>query len=150
MEAVEAAGVVQRRRKREALKFLRAMLLAAASPAGGRQADIMRTYFEPQGGAPAARGSFYDWSGPALERVMARLSQRVLAHVRQQEPDLPGPLLGCVAEWRIMDSTTVRLDDRLKKDYPATGDYVALKVHYNLAGRMRYGGGLSFQSGARA
>jgi hypothetical protein len=133
MEAVEAAGFVQRRRKREALKFLRAMLLSAASPSGGRQADIMRTYFECQGGAPVARGSFYDWFGPALERVLERLAQRVLAYVRQQEPDLPGPLLGCVDDWLIVDSTTVRLDDRLQEDYPGTGDYAALKVHKTLS-----------------
>jgi hypothetical protein len=133
MEAVEAAGFVQRRRKREALKFLRAMLLSAASPSGGRQADIMRTYFERQGGAPVARGSFYDWFGPALERVLERLAQRVLAQVRQQEPDLPGPLLGCVDDWLIVDSTTVRLDDRLQADYPGTGEYAALKVHKTLS-----------------
>jgi hypothetical protein len=68
-----------------------------------------------------------------LERVLERLAQRVLAYVRQQEPDLPGSLLGCVKDWRIVDSTTVRLDDRLQQDYPGTGDDAALKVHKTLS-----------------
>jgi hypothetical protein len=36
---VEAAGFEQRERKRDALMFLRAMLISGASPSGGRQAD---------------------------------------------------------------------------------------------------------------
>jgi len=127
MSVVEAVGFKQRERKRDALKFLRAMLASASSPSGGRQADIMRTYFE--NGAPqVARGSFYDWFGPHLEKVMEELSKITLAYVKKQELDLPG-VLGCVTDWRIVDSTTVRLNDKLKSVYPGTGDYAALKVH---------------------
>ena len=87
--AVEAAGFEQRERKRDALKFLRAMLASASSPAGGRLADIMRTYFE--NGAPrVARGSFYDWFGPPLEEVMKELSRTALAYAANQPKDLPG------------------------------------------------------------
>ena len=58
-DVAEATGFHQRDRKRDAIKFLRTMLIAAASPSGGRQADIMRHYFET--GAPrVVRGSFYD------------------------------------------------------------------------------------------
>jgi hypothetical protein len=81
--AVDAAGFEQRERKRDALKLLRAMLASASSPAGGRQADIMRTYFE--NGAPrVARGSFYDWFGPPLEEVMNELSGISLAYAASQ------------------------------------------------------------------
>src|SRR5690606_8803705 len=113
------------------LKFLRAMLASAASPSGGRQADIMRTYFD-NGARRVARGSFYDWFGPPLEEVMSELAQLTLDYVRKQALDLPG-ILGCVNDWRIVDSTTVRLDDRLKSVYPGTGDYAALKVHQTLS-----------------
>src|SRR5690606_21803587 len=126
-KAVEEAQFEQRERKRDALKFLRAMLISAASPAGGRQADIMRASFE--GGAPrVARGSFYDWFGPPLEEVMQELAKRALAYAQGQERDLPG-ILGCVKDWRIVDSTTVRLHDALKEEYAGTGKYAALKLH---------------------
>lgn len=129
--AVDAAGFEQRERKRDALKFLRAMLASASSPAGGRQADIMRTYFE--NGAPrVARGSFYDWFGPALEEVMKELSKTALAYAASQPKDLPGAL-GCVEDWLIVDSTTVKLHDRLKDVYPGAGDYAALKLHKTLS-----------------
>ena len=39
-KAVEAAKFEQRERKRDAMKFLQAMLISAASPAGGRQVRI--------------------------------------------------------------------------------------------------------------
>jgi putative transposase len=130
-KAVKAAGFEQRERKRDALKFIRAMLASAASPSGGRQADIMRTYFE--NGAPrVARGSFYDWFGPALEEVMTELAQITLQYAQKQPLDLPG-MLGRVKDWRIVDSTTVRLHDSLKKIYPGTGDYAALKLHKTLS-----------------
>jgi len=125
--AVDAAGFEQRERKRDALKLLRAMLASTSSPAGGRQADIMRTYFE--NGAPqVARGSFYDWFGPPLEEVMKKLSEIALAYAASQPKDLPGAL-GCVDDWLIVDSTTVRLHDHLKAVYPGAGDYAALKLH---------------------
>lgn len=131
MNAVSAAGFEQRERKRDALKFLRAMLASAASPSGGRQADMMRTYFD-NGGQKVARGSFYDWFGPPLEAVMQDLATRALAYVQTQEMDLPG-ILGCVKDWRIVDSMTVRLHDDLKPVYPGAGDYAALKLHKTLS-----------------
>jgi putative transposase len=124
---VDAAGFEQRERKRDALKFLRAMLASAASPAGGRQADIMRTYFE-NGTPRVARGSFYDWFGPPLEDAMSELSKITLSYAASQPKDLPG-VLGCVDDWLIVDSTTVRLHDALKPLYPGAGDYAALKLH---------------------
>ena len=45
--------------KRDALALLRAMLISAASPSGGRQVNITRTYFE-NGAQRVARGSFHD------------------------------------------------------------------------------------------
>lgn len=130
-EVAEATGFHQRERKRNAVKFLRTMLIAAASPSGGRQADIMRHYFEM--GAPrVVRGSFYDWFGPPLEATMAKLSEIVMARARAQPVDLPGILAG-VRDWRIVDSETVVLNACLRAEYPSTGDYAALKVHKTLS-----------------
>ena len=55
----DKTGFHQRDRKRDSIKFLRTMLVSASSPAGGRQADIMRQYFEA-GAERVVRGSFYD------------------------------------------------------------------------------------------
>ena len=130
-EVITATGFEQRERKRDALAFLRAMLVAAASPSGGRQADIMRTYFE--NGAPrVSRGAFYDWFGPPLEAAMEQLVERVRDYMCSQPLDLPG-ILGHVKDWYIVDSMTVRLHDALKSLYPGTGDYAALKIHKTLS-----------------
>lgn len=130
-EVAVATGFQQRDRKRDAVKFLRTMLVAASSPAGGRQADIMRHYFETKA-ERVVRGSFYDWFGPPLEEAMTKLSAIARAHVANQPVDLPGALAG-VHDWRIVDSTTTKLDNRLRDVFPGTGDYAALKVHKTLS-----------------
>lgn len=130
-EVADATGFHQRDRKRDAVKFLRTMLVAASSPSGGRQADIMRQYFEA-GGERVVRGSFYDWFGGPLEAAMAKLSQIALTHAGAQTVDLPGVLDG-VRDWRIVDSTTVFLPKQLRDEYPGTGDYAAVKVHKTLS-----------------
>jgi DDE family transposase len=130
-EVADATGFHQRDRKRNAVKFLRTMLIAASSPSGGRQADIMRHYFE-MGVERVVRGSFYDWFGPPLEAAMAKLAEIVMTWARAQPVDLPG-ILGDVVDWRIVDSETVVLNKRLLPEYPSTGDYAALKVHKTLS-----------------
>src|SRR5260370_27244325 len=111
MAAIEAAGFQERERKLEGLRFLRAMILSASTEYGGRQADVMRLYFQ-SGGRRVARASFYDWFGKPLAQVMEQVAARALAYARSLPVDLPG-ILGCVRDWRIVDATAVTLDDRL-------------------------------------
>ncbi len=125
--AVEAVGFQARERKLNAVRLLRATVISASTGYGGRQADVMRQYFE-LGGERVVRGGFYSWFGPELEAVMERIRDRALEYVAQQPCDLPG-WLGCVRDWIIVDSSTVKLDARLKEEYPGTGDYAAVKVH---------------------
>ncbi len=120
-------GVVERERKLEVAVFARSMVLAAGTPSGARQADVLRAYVE-SGGTPVARSAGYRWFDEALERLMATLSERAMAYARTMELDLPG-ILGGVSDWVIVDSTTVRICDDLIEQYPGTGDYAALKVH---------------------
>ena len=127
-EAVRAAGFQERERKLDATRLLRAMVIAAATGYGGRQADVMRLYFD-SGGERVVRGGFYRWFGPALEAVMGTVRERALAYVAEQPVDLPGWLGRYVRDWRIVDSSTVKLDDRLMAEYPGAGEYAALKVH---------------------
>jgi hypothetical protein len=59
---------------------------------------------------------------------MEALADRALAYARAQQVDLSGPLAG-VQDWSIVDSTTVRVRDALRKEFPGTGEYAAIKVH---------------------
>ncbi len=47
---IKSTGFQQRERRLLAKEFIRAAVIAAATGNGGRQADLLRTYFE--GGAP--------------------------------------------------------------------------------------------------
>ena len=101
--------------------------MSASSPSGGRQADVVRTYFE-SGATRVVRGSYYDWFGAPLERAMSMLAMLAMNYAAGLPRDLPG-ILGGVTDWRIVDSSTVRLHKRLKEIYPGTGDCAAIKVH---------------------
>jgi hypothetical protein len=117
-----------RERKLEAKTLIRSAVIAAASGQGGRQAAVLRQYFE-MGAARVVRGSAYGWFGDAFEQVMEGVSARALDYARTQPTDLPGVLGRHVKDWRVVDSSTVKLSSRLIDVYPGTGDYAALKVH---------------------
>ena len=118
----------ERARKLDVVALLRAMIIAAATGYGGRQADVMRLYLE-NGAEPVVRGGFYDWFGVELEQVMAEVRERALAYARVLPADLPGLLGAHVTDWHIVDSSTVKLNKALFAEYPGTGDYAALKIH---------------------
>lgn len=120
-------GVVERERKLNVGLFVRTMVLAAGTPSGARQSDVLRSYVE-SGGAPVARSAGYRWFDAELEALMERLAERALALARAEKVDLPG-VLGGVTDWLIADSTTVRLADELIDEYRGAGTYAALKVH---------------------
>lgn len=131
-QMVQAAKFQERTRKRDAIGFVRAMVIAAATGYGGRQRDVARVYFE--NGAPqVARGGFYSWFGPQLEATMAGLSQRALDYARAQPLDVPPLMLRYARDWHIVDATTVKLPDQLISEYPGAGKYAALKVHKRLS-----------------
>jgi hypothetical protein len=59
---------------------------------------------------------------------MAALADRALTYARAQQVDLSGLLSG-VKDWYIVDSTTVRVRDALRAEFPGAGKYAALKVY---------------------
>lgn len=125
---IVASGFQQRERELQARQFIRAAVISAATGYGGRQADVLRTYFEA--GAPkVVRGAGYRWFNQAFEKVMEAVRERTLTYARSLPLDLPGTLGAHVRDWHVVDSTTVKLDGRLKAEYPGAGDYAALKVH---------------------
>jgi putative transposase len=123
----QECGVIERQRKLHLGMFVRAMVISAGTPGGAYQADVLRSYLEFEV-PPVARSAFYRWFDAPLERFMAALADRAMAYARAQQVDLSGPLCG-VTDWYIVDATTVRVRDALRKEFPGTGGYAALKVH---------------------
>jgi Transposase DDE domain len=123
----QQCGVIERQRKLDLGMLVRAMVISAGTPGGAYQADVLRSYLEFE--VPrVARSAFYRWFDEPLERFMEALAERALAYARAQQVDLAGPLCG-VTDWYIVDSTTVKVRDTLREDFPGTGDYAAIKIH---------------------
>src|SRR5262244_2006600 len=120
-------GVIERQRKLNLGMLVRAMVIAAGTPGGAYQADVLRSYreFEVR---RVTRAPFYQWFDEPLERIMEALAHRALAYARAQQDDLPGPLSG-MQDWSIVDATTVTVRDALLEDFPGSGDYAAIKGH---------------------
>jgi hypothetical protein len=122
-----AYGVVERERALDVMELVLALVLTGGTARGGRQYDALRTYVE--NGAPkVARSAFYSWFTEPLEKLLSTLLSDALARAHQVEKLLPG-ILSTVNDWRIVDSTTIKLDDELVAEWPGTGDYAALKIH---------------------
>ena len=122
----------ERSRKRDAVAFLRAMVIAAGTGYGGRQRDVARIYFG-NGAKQVARGGFYAWFGPELECAMNAIARRAIAYAASLELDTPRLLAEYARDFHIVDSSTVKLPKELFADFPGTGDYAALKVHKRLS-----------------
>jgi hypothetical protein len=120
-------GVIERQRKLDLGMLVRAMVISAGTPGGAYQADVLRSYLEGEV-PPVARSAFYRWFDEPLERFMAALAERAVAYARARQVDLSGPLCG-VKDWYIVDSTTIRVRDALREEFPGTGEYAAIKVH---------------------
>lgn len=127
-ELIEAAGFQRRQRALDGRAFVRAMVLSAAQGDGGRQAGALKYYCE-EGHKPVARSCQYQWFNEALEKTMQGVANRALDYASGLKPDLPGWLSEHVSDWFAVDSSTVRLPDDLREQYPGAGDYAALKVH---------------------
>jgi putative transposase len=128
LKFVESAKFQERARKLDALRLLRAMVVAAATGYGGRQADVMRLYFE-SGATRVVRGVFHGWFGKVLEAIMVEVRARALAYAGSMKRELSGMLGEHVTDWHIVDSSTIKLDQALLGEYPGAGDYAALKIH---------------------
>ena len=123
----QQCGVIERQHKLNLAMLVRAMVIAAGTPGGAYQADVLRAYLESE--VPrVTRAAFYRWFDEPLERFMEALAQRALAYAQAQPVDLLGPLSG-VKDWYIVDSTTIKVRDALLDEFPGTGGYAALKVH---------------------
>lgn len=118
-------GVIARQRKWPLGLLGRALVIAAGTPGGASQADLLRSSLA--GAVPrVARSACYRWFDEPLERFMAALAARALADARAPQVDLPGMLRG-VKDWSIVDCTTVTVRDAWQDEGPGTGDVAALQ-----------------------
>jgi hypothetical protein len=121
----QPCGVIERQRQLNLALVVRAMVMAAGTPGGADQADVLRSYLE--GEVPrVTRAACSRWCDEPLERFMEALAQRALAYAQAQPVDLPGPCSG-VKDWSIVDATTIRGRHALREDCPGTGDDAALQ-----------------------
>jgi len=125
---IEETRFQERDRKLEARRFIRSTVIAAAAGSGGRQSNVMEFYFD-SGARRVARGGFYAWFNERFEDTMESVLWHALEYARRQPLDLPPLMARYARDWHIYDSCTIKLADRLKVEYPGTGDYAALKVH---------------------
>jgi len=124
---VQKYDIQVRERKLDVFEFVLALILTGGTHEGGRQYDILRTYID--NGAPhVVRGTFYGWFTEPLLALLTELLGDAIAIGERQPKLLPG-ILGGVRDWRVFDSTTIRLDDALVDTFPGTGEYAALKIH---------------------
>ena len=112
------SGVVQRERQLDLDLFARAMFIGGQTHEGGRQADMLRAYASSTNTKPA-RSGFYRKFDAKLDTFTERVLAHAMARARA-EPVLLPSILGGVIDWRIVDSTTVKLRDvpALKDKYP--------------------------------
>ncbi len=120
-------GAVKRERQLDIVQLVIALVLSGGTHEGGRQYDVLRRYLES--GAPSvARGAFYAWFKAPLESLLTDLLARAIAAGQAQRKLLPGILRG-VSDWRIFDSSTVKVPNGVFDEYPGTGEYAAIKIH---------------------
>lgn len=119
--------VVERESVIDIVELVNALVLTSRSPAGGRQADVLRAYIDATHVKPA-RGAFYARFNTKLEQLFERLALESLA-AAQNDPILLPDVLQGVKDWIIIDSETVKLHRDLLATYPGAGDYAALKIH---------------------
>lgn len=126
-EAVRRLGVQRRERALDPVLLVYAAILMGGTEEAGRLAAVVREY-QGRGGQAVARSASYRWFDEEFLALMRELKQRAVEYVTGMPLHLPGILRGR-RDWRVVDSTVVRLPDALAATFPGTGDYASLKVH---------------------
>jgi putative transposase len=127
LELARDYKLVQRERSLDVVRLVLGLVMTGGTEECGRQYAVLRNYLDS--GAPrVVRGGFYAWFNEPLEQLLTELLSRALAEALKVPKLLPG-LLGRVSDWRIVDSTTIKLDRALIAHWRGAGDYAALKIH---------------------
>jgi hypothetical protein len=128
---VSRLGVVKRRREFDPVLMVFVLVMQGGTAEAGRIAAAIREYYN-RGGSEVARSAHSRWFDAEFLALMEELTRRTTSYVLSMPLHLPGVLSGR-RDWRVFDSTTVRLPDELAGVYTGTGKYAALKVHKELS-----------------
>jgi len=124
-------GVQKRQRELEPARLMLSLVLNGGTAEAGRMAAAFREYTDG-GGAKVAPSAFYRWFDAEVLELMEELVTRGKKYVLGMPKSLPGVLSGRT-DWRVFDSSTVRLPAALAEEYPSTGEHAALKVHAEMS-----------------
>lgn len=131
LDAVRRLGVQKRVRFFDPVEMVIQLILLGGTAEAGRMGAAIRDYSDVVG-KRVARSAAYRWFDEEFLALMRELSALALKYTDAAPRHLPGVLAGR-RDWRVIDSTTVKLLRALAEDYPGTGDYAALKVHVELS-----------------
>lgn len=127
-EGARRLGVQERQRKLDPIAVVWSLILSGGTEDCGRLASALRTYVEEEGTQKVAPSAFYSWFDTESLALMQELAGRCCRYAESMPVHLPGILSGR-RDWRVVDSTIVRLPRSLVGSFPGTGDYASLKVH---------------------
>ena len=88
-EFARELGAVKRQSKVHMMELVTALILAARTNAGGRQAEAMRVFRDHLGGARIARSTYYERFNSGLVALMQCLLDRALEAARADPVRLP-------------------------------------------------------------
>lgn len=131
LEAVRRLGVQKRERALEPAGMVMTLVMLGGTAEAGRIGAAVREYFDA-GHPKVARSAYYRWFDEEFLALMRELSGKALSYTNGLPLHLPGVLAGRM-DWRVVDSTTVKLDRALMNSFPGAGPYAALKVHVELS-----------------
>lgn len=121
----------QRERAFDPVAMVMALVMLGGTAEAGRIGAALRDYFDA-GRPKVARSAAYRWFDREFLLLMDELATRAMAYAESMPRHLPGVLAGR-KDWRVIDSTVVKLMESLRGTFPGTGEYAALKVHVELS-----------------
>ncbi len=127
-EGARRLGVLKRKRILDPAELVWALIFGGGTEECGRLVAVLRALVEGGLVKEISRSAFYQWFDKEVLALMRELGQKCCAFADAQPKHLPNILSGR-KDWRIVDSTVVKVPDTLKSAFPGTGDYGSVKVH---------------------
>ncbi len=119
-QTAEETGFIRRFRKLEAVKLFWAMMLSFGMGLSKGIEDIRRAYHQTPETSRIARSSFYERLTPEMTLFMKNLLEKVMGRMAKPAHKLE-KMLSAFKNLVLIDSTLIKLHDKLKNVFRATG-----------------------------
>ncbi len=119
-QTAEETGFIRRFRKLEAVKLFWAMILSFGMGLSKGIEDIRRAYHQTPETSRIARSSFYERLTPEMTLFMKNLLEKVMGRMAKPAHKLE-KMLSAFKNLVLIDSTLIKLHDKLKNVFRATG-----------------------------